>query len=336
MQGKKRTVPGIEFGEEVVDKRMKGQKLEKLNARWEYGIFVGMRRKSNEVMIATEEGIEEVRSVRKLPKEQRWGEDTLNWVKWAPWRKYKDAIDADGDLPEGVPVEERSSPEEARPDRVVFVDTRERAPRQFYITMKDLEKHKPTRGCGGCSSMYRGAGRQPHSEECRERFRKLLENEAKVKNAEERRREFEEKEIEKNRRKKEKKEEKKRRREEKEEDYEEEVQGRLHREEASSSAEGGVAQMGGPPDQGGGEEGVEMDIGYVEVESLIENWVKEIQEVGVNEEDGEQVDWRKAWDDVKGGELKMMTTYNVRCHYHNSPPPYLPRNLISALKCNLD
>ena len=55
--------------------------MEKLKARWEHGIFVGMRRKSNEVMVATEEGVQEVRSVRKLPKEQRWGEDTLNWVK---------------------------------------------------------------------------------------------------------------------------------------------------------------------------------------------------------------------------------------------------------------
>ena len=31
----------------------KKQKLEKLNARWEYGVFVGVRRRSNELLAAT-------------------------------------------------------------------------------------------------------------------------------------------------------------------------------------------------------------------------------------------------------------------------------------------
>ena len=80
--------------------------MEKLNPRWEYGIFVGVRRRSNEVVVVTEEGLEEARSVKRIPEENRWGEDNLSWVKWAPWRRYRDAVDADGDLPEGVPAEE--------------------------------------------------------------------------------------------------------------------------------------------------------------------------------------------------------------------------------------
>ena len=31
----------------------------------------------------------------------------VNWVQWAPWRRYKDAVEVDGDLPEGISVEER-------------------------------------------------------------------------------------------------------------------------------------------------------------------------------------------------------------------------------------
>ena len=31
----------------------------------------------------------------------------MNWVCWAPWRRHKDAPDGDGEVPEGVPVEER-------------------------------------------------------------------------------------------------------------------------------------------------------------------------------------------------------------------------------------
>ena len=87
--------------------------------------------------------------------EHRWGEDCVNWVKWAPWNRYKDARDADGDLPEGVPAEEKKR-DQGSGNTVVFVQTREKAPRDFYIRKEDAEKHGYTRGCGGCSSWFRG------------------------------------------------------------------------------------------------------------------------------------------------------------------------------------
>ena len=55
-----------------------------------------------------------------------------------------------------------------------------------------MEKHGFTRGCGGCSSWFRGLGRQKHSDACRERFRVILKDEKRMKNYEERMREFEE------------------------------------------------------------------------------------------------------------------------------------------------
>ena len=125
------------MGRSYFYKGKKKQKLEKLNARWDYGIFVGVRRKSNEMLVVTEKGLEEVRSVRRLPEERRWGEDNLNWVKWAPWRRYKDAVEADGDLPEGVPAGEQRRNED-QPGRLVVVDTRERAPGELYTAKQDL------------------------------------------------------------------------------------------------------------------------------------------------------------------------------------------------------
>ena len=67
----------------------------------------------------------------------------------------------------------------------------EKIPRDFYISQRDAEKHGYTKGCGGCSSWFRGLGRQPHTEACRNRFRELMKNDAKVKNNEVRRNEFE-------------------------------------------------------------------------------------------------------------------------------------------------
>eukprot|EP00973_Karenia_brevis_P080171 11121064-Karenia_brevis.AAC.1 len=43
----------------------------------------------------------------------------------------------------------------------------------------DLDKHKPTPGCPGCSALRRAIAYQPHSPECRRKFEELLENEAK-------------------------------------------------------------------------------------------------------------------------------------------------------------
>ena len=91
--------------------------------------------------------------------------------------------------------------------------------------------------------------------ECRQRFGRLMAEDANVRNAQERKTEFEEREVEKRRRKEEKKEEKKRRREEKEEDQEEEVQGRISRGGASSST--GVKRER--------DEGEEMEVSHIEV-----------------------------------------------------------------------
>ena len=44
MKGKKPTVLAVEFAKKVFFKKKKGAKLEKLNPKWDYGIFVGVRR----------------------------------------------------------------------------------------------------------------------------------------------------------------------------------------------------------------------------------------------------------------------------------------------------
>ena len=67
-KGKRPTVLGIEFGEKLMWKKKTKEKMEKLNARWEYGIFIGVRRRSGEVYVATKEGeIKRARSVRRIP-----------------------------------------------------------------------------------------------------------------------------------------------------------------------------------------------------------------------------------------------------------------------------
>ena len=89
-------------------------------------------------------------------------------------------MDADGDVPEGVPIEEKKESGnllEAK-EKVIYIDTREEVLRDFYILRKDADPnlggHGFTRGCAGCSSWITGSSREPHSEACRERFKELL------------------------------------------------------------------------------------------------------------------------------------------------------------------
>ena len=108
---------------------------------------MGVKRKSNEVLVARPEGITAVRSVRRIPFEKRWGEDCLNWVQWAPWNKYKGDIEEDGEVPEGVPAEEVRGGLDGEAGRTVYVEVRERAPRDFYLTGGgDPRIHQGVRG----------------------------------------------------------------------------------------------------------------------------------------------------------------------------------------------
>ncbi len=66
MKGKKPTVLGIEFGEKIFYRLKHTQKMQKINARWALGIFVGVRKRSNELMVATDDGIHCVRSVKRI------------------------------------------------------------------------------------------------------------------------------------------------------------------------------------------------------------------------------------------------------------------------------
>ena len=193
VRGKKGRVLGVEFGEKLLWKVRPKEKLEKIQPRWEYGIFVGVKRKGGEVWVATKEGgMKAVRSVRRIPVEERWGEDCLDWVKNVPWNRG-DGGETDGEIPEEKLEEPGERQEENEGLKgVVFVNTREKEPREFYISKEDGEKYGYTRGCGGCSSWFKGLGRQPHTEACRERFKELMKGAAKVKNAEKRKKEFEE------------------------------------------------------------------------------------------------------------------------------------------------
>ena len=115
-------------------------------------------------------------------------------MRHVPWHKFYGDPEADGEIPEDVDRGGASSSAASGVmDKVAIVSTKEAKPRGSYVTLKNVLDHGPTRGCGGCSSLGMGSARQPHNEACRQRFMQLLKTEAKVKNAERRKRDAVEK-----------------------------------------------------------------------------------------------------------------------------------------------
>lgn len=43
--------------------------------------------------------------MKRIPVEERWGEDFVRWVKMVPWHRYKRDEAADGEIPEEKTVE---------------------------------------------------------------------------------------------------------------------------------------------------------------------------------------------------------------------------------------
>ena len=164
-RGKRATVMAIEFGEKLLWKVRQKNRLEKLNPRWEYGVFVGVKVISGEIWVATKEGLQVVRSVRRMSVEERWNENNKDFVKHVPWNKSGEDPEADGDLPgalEGATATGEAAVGSMDPPRVIVVNTKEVAPREFYIQKKNVEAYGHTKGCPGCRTMFQGGTRQAH------------------------------------------------------------------------------------------------------------------------------------------------------------------------------
>ena len=102
-KGKRAKVLGLELGEKVLWKhRQVGTYQSKLSARLGHGLFIGVNRKSGELIVVDEESqkVKYVRSARRTPEEDRWHVDNLEWAQMVPWNTGAEDADADGELPE--------------------------------------------------------------------------------------------------------------------------------------------------------------------------------------------------------------------------------------------
>jgi hypothetical protein len=185
VKGKRAEVMGLEFAEKVLWKHHPGKKMEKVNSRWGYGIFIGVRTRSNELIVIDFESkdIKYVRTVRRIPEGQRWDSKNLELVSVVPWNRGQGDKDADGDVPEfdvkngpGRKLTKEETEEIAMNENPKIVH-------RAHLRKTDFEKHGFTDRCPGCSAILRGLHVQPHSQACRARMEANLEKDVRIKNA---------------------------------------------------------------------------------------------------------------------------------------------------------
>ena len=140
-----------------------GARQAKLDPKWRDGAFIGIRDRSDEMLIMTPSGVYKTRNVRRRPELERWDLKFLTTLKGTPWNPNPtagemaaNALPADmaAPMPTHAPV----------PQVVVAAALVDRAASRLYIRRSDVQKY----GCMICP------GCRAHTEECRRRLENCL------------------------------------------------------------------------------------------------------------------------------------------------------------------
>ena len=158
------------FGEVVEFKRRTNSKLE---ARWETGVYLGVRDDTTEKIVGTKQGTFVVQSLRRKPEEDRVDKDLINNLRGVPWDPNPEAgvglelpapITLKPENPEvpRVPIEAYEKPVQSR---------------RHYILRADLAKYGFSENCRACEEVRKGrvrTGGVLHNPECRKRIEERM------------------------------------------------------------------------------------------------------------------------------------------------------------------
>ena len=196
IRGSKSSRNIAQFGEKVLYKPLKlsGHHRGNMEDTFLDGIFLGMRLRSDEILIGTARGVIKTRTLRRRVEEEQWDPEFARSVKGEPRQPVpginSDHVPAAISDRAGVHLEEDQpdtrlaqqdefiDPPEARevsmpPDRLV-TQVRSDTLKRMYVTRGLGKKYGPTPGCPGCATV--GSHHQAsHSDACRDRMRTELE-----------------------------------------------------------------------------------------------------------------------------------------------------------------
>ena len=80
LQGKKPTQEFVPFGEKVLARPISSEPLNRMNPRYKFGVWMGVRNNSAECYVGTAEGVFRAREVRRIEHQDRWTRGELLWT----------------------------------------------------------------------------------------------------------------------------------------------------------------------------------------------------------------------------------------------------------------
>ena len=86
MHGKKPPQEFVPFGEKVLTRRVTTEPRNRMNPRYEYGVWLGMRNNSAGCFIGNADGVFRAREIRRLEPQDRWDTEAINNVIGVLWR----------------------------------------------------------------------------------------------------------------------------------------------------------------------------------------------------------------------------------------------------------
>ena len=150
-KGKPFKAPLVEFGERVMYYRSDAKGKEKLDTRWNSGIWLGVMDNSHEIIIGTSSGCLKSREVRRYADDaDRWNLDAFQAMQGVPWQPVPGLESEQIKVKIEVPKLKTEFSETPQGTQRPFVS------RRFRINRKDFDDIGFTPLCPGCTALIRG------------------------------------------------------------------------------------------------------------------------------------------------------------------------------------
>ena len=157
------------IGERVMHYKPGIKGRDKLDNRWNSGMWLGMRDESHEVIIGTPLGCIKVRDVKRYASEDdQWDVDRLNAFRGVPWEPTPGSRACELKVKIDVPRLQEDIGERLMGEERPYIA------RRFRVKPENVKAIGWTPLCPGCRAIIRGLPAQGHSEICRSRVEEYL------------------------------------------------------------------------------------------------------------------------------------------------------------------
>ena len=178
MKGRRSNTKILPFGEVILFKIPKTKKrIGSFEDRWEEGCWIGVVPRSGEHLVAAATGVYKVSTIKRRPADKRWSGELIRGIVGSPdepvpgsgSRRLQAYAKKVTEAASG-PVAYAPAPEVEEPEV-----------RAAKVTQKNVEEHGGSDRCPGCTAIKHGKYRAKHTTECRQRFERILQHDAKAK-----------------------------------------------------------------------------------------------------------------------------------------------------------